>query len=95
MNKKTSTFKINTKDKIFELDGNDVSKKINSLEIKIVAGDIPNIKLNFDADIEFEGTIYPTLSRVYCEKCNKLLGELAGNYEVICPKCKELNVGHC
>lgn len=95
MSKKKHTLKINTKDKSYILNGQEISNRLTSLEIKIGVGDVPQIKLNLDADIEFEGTIYPTVSKLYCEKCNRLLGELAGNYEVICPECNELNVGYC
>lgn len=95
MNKEIHTLKINTKSKSYKLDGNEISDRLKSIEIKVEAEEVPTIKLNLDGDIELEGTIYPTVSKLYCEKCNKLLGELAGNYEVICPNCKELNVGYC
>lgn len=94
MNTKNHTLKINTKDKSYKLDGNEISNRLTRLEIKVVAGETPYIKLDLDGDVEFEGTIYPIVSKIYCEKCNRLLGELAGNYEVICPECKELNVGY-
>lgn len=86
--------KINTKNKSYKLDGDEISNRLTSVEIKISAGAVPYIKLNLDSDIEFEGTIYPIVSKLYCEKCKKLLAELAGNYEVICPECGELNVGY-
>jgi len=28
---------------------------------------------------------------IRCKKCNKLLGHIKGEYEIICPRCKELN----
>lgn len=28
-----------------------------------------------------------------CEKCNKLLGKINGTAEIVCPRCKKLNVG--
>ncbi len=27
-----------------------------------------------------------------CSKCNKLLGKIEGKAEIVCPRCKELNV---
>lgn len=31
------------------------------------------------------------LKECRCKKCNRLLGRIKGQAEIVCPKCKEIN----
>ena len=94
-NTKMYKLKIDTENRKFTLDGNDIGKSTTRINIDVNSElrEHPKVIIEMDSNVIMEGTLLlGNFTKCTGEFCNHVLGELAGAYAVVCPACEKLNV---
>lgn len=94
-NTKMYKLKIDTENRKFTLDGNDIGKSTTRINIDVNSElrEHPKVIIEMDSNVIMEGTLLlGNFTKCTCEFCNLVLGELVGAYSVVCPACEKLNV---
>lgn len=87
--------KIDTENRKFTLDGDDIGKSTTRINIDInpEAMAHPKVVIEMDSNLVIEGTLLlGNFTKCTCEFCNHVLGEFVGSYAVVCPVCEKLNI---
>lgn len=94
-NTKMYKLKVDTENRKFTLDGNDIGKSTTRINIDVNSElrEHPKVIIEMDSNVIMEGTLLlGNFTKCTCEFCNLVLGELVGAYAVVCPACEKLNV---
>lgn len=80
--------KIDTEKLSVSIGDTQIANQVKKISFDWAAGKEPEIKIELDGDVTLEGTLLKkSVAKVICPNCGKILGEMAGSYDIDCPKC--------
>ena len=88
MNEPKSILKIDTAQRSVTLDGLRM-ENVLGISVDWQGGKMPILKFETDSHVILEGTLlWRKVDNIVCPSCGYELGEFAGNYHVLCPRCQ-------
>lgn len=80
--------KIDTTKLSVSIDEKEISEHITRVNFDWTAGKHSSVRIELDSEVVLEGIMLKgSNTEIICPKCGKVLGAIAGHYDVSCPEC--------